>query len=139
MSGATTPGPWFVCSDDATQVRDADGDLVADCRRFTYTDDGEVDCPDNEGNARLIAAALDLLAACQSMIPTNVCLTNGNVPDSTIIPIDATMGDFRKIAAAIVKATGSPGASIAPPPAIPTPSARPSRPTERQQDPDHAQ
>ena len=36
-------------------------------------------------------------------------------------------------------APASPGASIAPPPAIPTPSARPSRPTGRQQDPDHAE
>lgn len=33
----------------------------------------------------------------------------------------------------------SPGASIAPPPAIPTPSARSSRPAGRQQDSDHAE
>lgn len=42
-------------------------------------------------------------------------------------------GDYERIV------PESPGASIAPPPAIPTPSARSSRPAGRQQDSDHAE
>lgn len=145
-SGANTPGPWFPIEAESMKycsvVEFEYGSGARGTVGLVGTDGvtvGASSLEEQNANARLIAAAPDLLAACQSMIPANVCLTNGNVPDSTIIPIDVTMGDFRKIAAAIAKATESPGASIAPPPAIPTPSARSSRPAGRQQDPDHAQ
>lgn len=52
------------------------------------------------------AAAPELLAACRDMLPRNVCLTNSNVRDDVVVPLDATMGELRRIAAAIAKATG---------------------------------
>lgn len=57
-------------------------------------------------NARLIAAAPDLLEACKRAIPSGVCLTNNNVPDDFTVALDCTMGDLRFIAAAIARATG---------------------------------
>jgi hypothetical protein len=37
-------------------------------------------------------------------LPKNVCLTNANVRDETVIPIDLTMGDLRRIAAVLAEA-----------------------------------
>lgn len=49
----------------------------------------------------------DLLAACQSAIPKNVATDNRNIPDDQLIPLDFTMGELRRIQAAIAKALGS--------------------------------
>lgn len=51
-------------------------------------------------------AAEGLLEALKLCVPGNVCLTNTNIPDDMIVPLDVPMGDLRKIAAAIAKATG---------------------------------
>ena len=51
----SSPGPWTATS---SVVRDEGGWLIANCKTETLTPE-EV-----EGNARLIAAAPDLLAAC---------------------------------------------------------------------------
>jgi hypothetical protein len=64
------------------------------------------DAREVEANARLIAAAPDLLAVACEMLPRNLCLTNPNIGDDTVIPLDVTMGDLRKIAAAISRARG---------------------------------
>ncbi|ALC13807.1 hypothetical protein LH20_17760 [Sphingopyxis sp. 113P3] len=55
-------------------------------------------------NASVISAAPDLLRAAESMIPTNLCLTNSNVRDDVVVPLECTMGDLRQVAAAIAKA-----------------------------------
>ena len=47
-----------------------------------------------------------LVSAARSMLPRNLCITNRNIPDSTIVPLDVTMGSLRKIAQAIASATG---------------------------------
>lgn len=41
-------------------------------------------------------------------MPKGICLTNRNVPDSTVIPIEATvtMGRLRELAALIARANG---------------------------------
>lgn len=58
---ARTPGPWETSVNDEGQwdvCAEGGGDMVADLS----------DCPENaEGNARLIAAAPDLLAALKAM------------------------------------------------------------------------
>lgn len=54
----------------------------------------------------LDAAAPELLAVAQDMLPRNLCLTNSNIPDSTVVPLEVTMGELRKIAAVVAKATG---------------------------------
>jgi hypothetical protein len=62
------------------------------------------DDPTADANARLIAAAPELYAACELAIPNEVCLTNRNIPDGLKVALDCTMGDLRKIAAALAKA-----------------------------------
>lgn len=62
--------------------------------------------PKAEADARLIAAAPELLEACQRFMPKGVAIGNGNVPDDLIIPLDVTMGELRKLETAIAKATG---------------------------------
>lgn len=58
-------------------------------------------------SAHLAAANLaneELLAVARDILPRNLCLTNPNVPDSTVVPLDVTMGELRKIAAVVAKA-----------------------------------
>lgn len=45
-----------------------------------------------------------LLAALKQLIPTNICLSNPNLPDSTVVPCDVTLGELRAASAAIAKA-----------------------------------
>lgn len=64
---------------------------------------------DREGalaTAHLFAASPDLLAVAKDMLPRNLCLTNQNISDGTVVPLEATMGELRRIAAAIAKAKG---------------------------------
>lgn len=84
-----TPGPWHV---DGLAVFCANGSLVAEAHEdyFTFT---EVD----QANARLIAAAPDLLKALQAIVE----LDDGDVP--AMWPFQA---DFEAARAAIAKATG---------------------------------
>jgi hypothetical protein len=74
------------------------GDVIA----CVWADDDH----DEMANARLIAAAPELYAACELAIPNEVCLTNRNIPDGLKVALDCTMGDLRKIAAALAKARG---------------------------------
>lgn len=46
----------------------------------------------------------DLLDAAKEFIPGGIAIGNGNVPDSLTIPLDTTMGELRKLEAAIKKA-----------------------------------
>lgn len=60
-----TPGPWHV-GPDGRQVFAADDAMIADA---TDTYEGlEGECPEADENARLIAAAPALLAACESLL-----------------------------------------------------------------------
>ena len=52
-------------------------------------------------------AAMEMLAVCKHLLPKGICLTNTNVPDHFNVPLDATMGELRRLAAVIVKATGA--------------------------------
>jgi hypothetical protein len=47
---------------------------------------------------------LELLEALKVAVPAGVATDNRNIPDSQIIPLDFTMGELRRIAAAIAKA-----------------------------------
>lgn len=64
-----TPGPWFACGDGScgTLVRAGDirtGRKVAS----TWVNTSPMSIPENEANARLIAASPDLLAALKRMV-----------------------------------------------------------------------
>ncbi len=107
VSATYTPGPWiaaYVGVEKAVLIGTADRS-TAFARMEAF--DGTPDADTQEANARLIAAAPELLEALQLAIPANVCLTNSNIPDGMIVPLDVPMGDLRKIAAAIAKATGA--------------------------------
>lgn len=57
-----TPGPWHVSSNTAQDLVCAGDEVVADCTTG--------DLPDiSIANARLIAAAPELLEACKSLLP----------------------------------------------------------------------
>lgn len=49
------------------------------------------------------AAVEGLIEVAKVMLPANLCLTNPNVPDDTKLPLTATMGELRAIAAALVR------------------------------------
>ena len=87
------PGPWGLMAGMPTNVLDNGGLRVARC---DY--DGDFDATSAHANARLIAAAPDLLAALQAM---NACLS---IPSSHLQWTEANAF----ACAAIAKATGSP-------------------------------
>jgi len=95
MTGKSTPGPWL-------RIDTADYAEIHAAFRPSSQAIALVGKPED---ADLIAAAPDLLEVAKSMLPANVCITNPNVRDDTIIPLDVTIGELRKIAAAIARAT----------------------------------
>lgn len=54
-------------------------------------------------------AVEELVEVLAGMLPTNVCLTNTNVPDHWAVPLETTMGELRKIAALVAKHHGEQG------------------------------
>lgn len=61
---------------------------------------------DAKKDVATLARHLELLAtAAKAVLPENVCLTNANVPDDAVIPVDLTMGEIRTLHQAIISAT----------------------------------
>lgn len=61
---------------------------------------------DAKKDVATLARHLELLAnAAKAVLPENVCLTNANVPDDAVIPVDITMGDLRTLHQAILAGT----------------------------------
>lgn len=109
-----TPGPWFIAAQN-------DGIVIIDGPPSPAPYDGPIPkahgpavvatpnwrLAEYEANARLIAAAPDLLEALREILgPLNVCSDNRNVRDDQVLPVDMTMGELRKARAAIARATG---------------------------------
>lgn len=109
-----TPGPWSQSHREtrdgmySTEVYCADGETIAKCAWYPRPADPATGAIGTyrEANARLIAAAPDLLAECENMLPARVCLTNKNIGDDFAVELTCTMGDLRRLAAAIAKARG---------------------------------
>ena len=99
MNTAHTPGPWNwdgnVCDYDATQ----EAPWLVHADNYPPILGGQIKCV-NEADARLIAAAPDLLAACQSVIASFEAFTTIN----SINEEDASVTACR---AAIAKAVQS--------------------------------
>lgn len=55
---------------------------------------------------RLIAAAPDLLAALQRLVPLNINLDHPGLADDVTVPCDVTLGELRAARDAIIKAGG---------------------------------
>lgn len=105
MAQAHTPGPWRVGPVDDTRVEDANGNEIAQI-------DGEYNQPETwpimEANARLIAAAPDLLEATAPFVGVAKSRA-ADAPewrDTDAVSIVVTIGDLRAIAAAHAKAKG---------------------------------
>ena len=114
-----TPGPWWTdaryseeeCGCAIIAARTDCGPLPGNPTRGMVAWAQEL-LPENKercaANARLIAAAPDLLEALEVILgPLNVCSDNPNVRDDTCLPIDLTMGELRQARAAIAKARGA--------------------------------
>lgn len=62
-----TPGPWIAISDIV--VTECSKQTICDCRTvWTQAGDPNIEVPISKANAKLIAAAPDLLDACKSAI-----------------------------------------------------------------------
>ena len=114
MSGHT-PGPWeakgrLVYAEGVVDTCSAVANgCIVYCEETQQSDhDGRIWFTGGDAcaNALLISAAPELLKAAKAFVPAGVSLSNHNVPDDTVIPLDATIGELRKIAAAIAKAEG---------------------------------
>ena len=64
--GSYTPGPWHVQWDNPVIVQNEPGQAVADCDSNVY-----IEFRAKESNARLIAAAPDLLEALKELLEGN--------------------------------------------------------------------
>lgn len=61
---------------------------------------------DAQKDISTLSRHLELLsAAAKSVLPENLCLTNKDVPDETVVPVDFTIGELRALHAAIVAAS----------------------------------
>lgn len=110
MKTSHTPAPWLITGNTVYALMHDGWRKGAEQfkNRFSasITIDRDVDESEEKAIVTLIAAAPELLEACKPMIPQGVCLTNKNIPDETVICLDCTVGELRKLSAAIAKATG---------------------------------
>jgi len=105
--------PWTI-EDDGSEiltVRGADGQWVAGCSDGHYNDDGDwIRAGECEANARLIAAAPELLAVAQLLSilteENDDRLFGAYVKDGVIRAKGSTLDLIEKARAAIRKATG---------------------------------
>jgi hypothetical protein len=95
-----TPGPWRVQGGEVVAPTDP---ICSMPTLYRETREARTQL---DADAHLIAAAPELYETLADVLPRNVCLTNKNVPDSTVVPLDCTMGDLRRISAALAKARG---------------------------------
>lgn len=115
--GGFTPGPWFhgpFCVANGNTHRGVGLALNTDGSTFGCRGDEYLHISGimQEGDARLIASAPDLLEALQGLFPSNMCTTNNALKDDVIVPCDVTMGELRKAAAALSKALGTEGVGV---------------------------
>lgn len=129
MSAKHTSGPWHLLDQRASTLeslgwsgpeqdaiiisRKAPRDILASAGdncvvcRIEFRNRAEMLGEGNMSDARLIAAAPDLLEALREILgPLNVCSDNRHVRDDQCLPIDITVGELRKARAAIAKAEG---------------------------------
>ena len=96
MATKHTPGPWYVCHHDDNSeivVRQSGGDILANLQCDLY--DAENRTTEIEANARLIAAAPDLLAAAEAVIKDRDSI-RGNPSFATYLALGAAIAKARR-------------------------------------------
>lgn len=99
-----TKGPWRWQNEDECLVGP---DQIV----MRQDDEGRksfADYPDGttQANARLIAAAPDLLESLEELLPQNLGAPPDALQDHMTVPVDMTVGEIRRARAAIAKARG---------------------------------
>lgn len=95
MSGHT-PGPWRIAPEfSVLSVWSGDTEVAS-----AWRESGWIDEATQRANARLIAAAPDLLAACEAMLAHEVYTYEGNLEARVTVPRDV----IDQLRAAIAKA-----------------------------------
>jgi hypothetical protein len=106
--GRGTPGPWFARQARADELHDGEEPYWIVLATDPSANEGDaLVCSVNAlsgEDAFLLAASHGLYEAAKRFIPPNVCLTNSNIPDDLVIPLDVTMGELRSLATALAKA-----------------------------------
>ena len=98
-----TPGPWLPMAGMPTNILDSSGLRVARC---DY--DGEMDNPQCDANARLIAAAPDLLEACRNVLRTCEHVEPWDGDDGGVmIEVSLSRRTIHALREAIAKAEGA--------------------------------
>lgn len=92
-----------------------DYETVARCTSATWDRDSKiivdalnVHHETGHGPRQLAEQNAALLAALESLIPKKVAINNPNVPDSTVVPVDITVGKLRTALAAMDKSKRAP-------------------------------
>lgn len=94
-----TPGPWVASFTRLSEVRATNGAVIAKCQKLT-------DLTNLQANARLIAAAPELLDACMAMLEWDDREKDHAIDFNA--RMDLCRAAFDKARAAIAKATGQP-------------------------------
>jgi hypothetical protein len=103
-----TPGPWTALlhtGNGVTVGRDDDWTITGADGQSVCWEGGPNDHAD--ANARLIAAAPDLLAALSSILPSPLCGESWDLPDEEMVQITVTLGELRAARAALRAAVTS--------------------------------
>ena len=112
--GKWTAGPWYSCEPamgfGAIKAARDDGDILIFGLAAGADDERRTE-KEIEANARLIAASPDMAealreaeAAMAAMLPTNARLDNTRIHDGLVLPMDVSMGELRRLSAALTRA-----------------------------------
>lgn len=96
-----TPAPWKI-EGQTISKHDALDDYIFYATFYYNSRKRE----ETLANAQLCSAAPDMYGAIQEFLPKNIELDNVNVPNEIIISLDVSMGELRKLNAALKKARG---------------------------------
>ena len=103
MTAQHTPGPYFVSGCFIGPRLSNDSGIQIQVARVA----GDETDPEVIANARLIAAAPDMLAALEILLPCNLGpLPAAQFDEGFVVPVDMTAGEIRIARAAIAKARG---------------------------------
>jgi len=104
-----TPAPWI----KEVSRLDSGGLFTSIRGKDVFWDEGFVcnicavgDDARHNRIANLITAAPEMYEAIADFMPKNIEVNNSNIPDDLVVPLNVTMGELRRLHAALSKARG---------------------------------